>query len=476
MQKTTFFALKRSLSIVALVTISWVQAYDDLPINDIPRPGGVEEVGQIVDQAIAQHRARMEQWRLEFDSWREQRKAQFSSSFLAGHRSRLISNGPTLFRERMNAIKSATKSIYLATFIFDADITSRKIVGALCQKGKEGLDVRLLVDSFGGKPFFNANHDAWLRNECGVKVVRYNPPSWAINKIAFVMHEKLLIIDGKLILMGGNGIQNAYHHVEPAHKFFHDMDIRIEGPVACYFQRELNKSYQESIKWSRRFDFDGNQPSRRVQERMWGLSPFETCSLNQEAVGTERFQGVYANPLFSKDKPIFESYLNAILSLEDGDEIRLYAPYFVPHERFTAALLWARSRGMKVTILTNSIESNDEGVAPVVGTVLSVGKLLDAGVKIQLWKGPMTLHRKSGVYGTKYAYVGSDNLDSRGHFYSSESIAFTDEARTVRQMIQHFDYDLENSFTLTKDYFPQVFEAAGRLQTWAIRNILLKYL
>src|SRR5690606_6526699 len=103
-----------------------------------------EEVSRIVDKAIKDHRERMERMRLEFESWRSDRKAQFQSGFLSGHEAKLISNGPTLFRERMKSIAAAQKSIYLSTFIFDADITSRKIVGALCKKGKEGLDVRLM--------------------------------------------------------------------------------------------------------------------------------------------------------------------------------------------------------------------------------------------------------------------------------------------------------------------------------------------
>ncbi len=449
-----------------------VAAYDDLPINDIPRPGGAAEITRVVDEAIAKNRERMRRQHEQFESWRSDRKASFEASFLDGHKISVIPDGATLLAERLRAIRSATRSIYLSAFIFDADKTAKQLMGALCTKARQGVDVRLMVDSFGGKNFFA--YENWMRDHCGIGVMRFNPPHWGLNKLVYVIHEKLLIIDGSLLLMGGNGWQNSYHHVQPAHKFFHDLELRIEGPAACYFQKEFIKTYLESIRWDIPMNFDGPSRTRTQEERMFGPRTFEVCDESKK--GDSRISPVYANPLFSKDKPIFEAYLNAMLSLEDGAEIKLYAPYFVAHERFVHALLWARSRNMKVTVITNSIESNDEGADTVVATALSVGELVKAGVEIKLWKGPYTLHRKAGVYGTKYAYAGSDNLDSRGHFYSSESIAFTDDAKIVQETTALFDADIENTNPMTKEVLERILSHGSSFKRWLVREVLLKYM
>lgn len=453
-----------SLGIFMVVVSPLAQAQiDDLPIEDIPRPGGSAEVTRIVDRAIREHREMM-------DRLKEQRRNWFESKSMPGHTIEVIDNGPELFTKRLESIRSATESIYLSTFIFDSDETSTKIAKALCKKASQGIDVRIMVDSFGSKNFYN-NYAERMRN-CGAGVILFNPPHWGLNKIAYVIHEKLLIIDGKTIHLGGNGIQNAYHHVQPAHKFFHDIDIKIQGPAACWFQKKLIENYKLARMWDSPADVMGSGGrSAQYEDFLFGARTYSDC--REQTFGDAKVFPVYSNPLFTKTKPIFNSYVDAFLASEK--EIRLYAPYFVPHDGFIAALLWARGNNMKVTVITNSIESNDEGTGVLVAMVYRIGKVFKSGVDIRLWKGPMTMHRKSGIYDNKWAYVGSDNLDSRGHHYSSESIAFSNDPAFVARINQEFEDDLKNTEPLTKQYMQRILETQSGFKRWIIQKLLLDY-
>jgi len=437
---------------------------DDIPFDDIPRPGSQGELTAAIDRAIEEQHQMMERIKQERLLW-------FDRQSVAGHSIKIIPEGHELLEERLKSIRGAQKSIYLSTFIYDKDETGLRIAKALCLKAKRGVDVRMMLDSFGSKGFYNEY--AERMRACGVGILLFNPPSWGLNKLPYVIHEKLLIIDGQTVHMGGNGVQNSYHHVEPAHKFFHDFDMKIQGPIACILQRKLEDNYKRAISWDAPADIMGSgSRSREYERHLFGPRYFEPCE--EQSFGEARMMPVYTNPLFTKERPIWEAYRDAILATEK--EIKLYAPYFVPHEKFIAGLLWARKNNVKVTVLTNSIESNDEGVGSLVGMVYKVGKLLKAGVEIKLWKGPMTLHRKSGIYDNKWAYIGSDNLDIRGHEYSSESIAFSDDRNFVERVNQEYDKDMENTFPLTKEYMQKILEKSGKFNNWAIRNIVINYL
>ena len=435
-------------------------------LDAIPRPGSKGELTQIIDETIKKHREFLEQQKRE-------RKEKFLSGFRDGHIVKFFEDPNLLLKRRIKHIRSAKKSIYLATFIYDDDESGITIAKELCEKASQGLEVKLLIDSYGGGDFYDGYADR-LRS-CGAGILKFNPPSWDLADIAYIMHEKLLIVDGEALMMGGNGIQNSYHNIEPAHKFYHDMEAYIKGPAACWFHNKFIEVYKKSILKSQPIMLHGERPrSRRYNEFLYGTYNFSKCSYKN--FGSAKIRPAYNNPLFSAEtkRPLFESYYGAFSVAEK--EILLYSPYFVPHDNFIALLLWARRRGIEVTVITNSIESNDEGSATLIGMVYKVGKLIKAGVNIRLWNKDITMHRKGGIFDQKYAFIGSDNLDVRGHNYSSESIAFIEDKEFVSKISNSYQQDLKHTFPLTKGYIKKILRSSGSFTRWAIRNILLDYL
>lgn len=452
-----------------------------LELPDFPahlKPGGSDELSKAVDNAILKHRKRIKKQQEEFDKWREERSEQFKNSFLDGHSIEVYTDGKKLLKERLKSIYRAKRSIYLSTFIFGTDSSAIKIAKALCYQSKRGIDVRMMIDSYGAKKFYR-RYSERLRSSCGIGVLKFNPPAWGIEKVPYVMHEKLLIIDGETLHMGGNGISNKYHHIQPASKFFHDIDVKIQGSAACWYHNKFIEIYRKSIlRDDPGGDFlTGRENQRRSSEfesLLFGPKKFESCG--DSKFGETSIFPLYANPLFEKKRPIFRAYINAFLASQDNSEINIYSPYFVPHDKYIAAMLWARAHGMKVTVITNSIKSNDEGVLTLVGMVYRVGQLIKNGVQIRLWQGAKTLHRKSGIYGNQYAFVGSDNQDIRGHRYSSESVVFSNHPDFVARINQEFKEDLKNTIPLTKKYIKKILSKTGRVKKWLIRKWLWKYL
>ncbi|HXH74213.1 MAG TPA: phosphatidylserine/phosphatidylglycerophosphate/cardiolipin synthase family protein [Bacteriovoracaceae bacterium] len=385
----------------------------------------------------------------------------FSKLAHDGHKLRLVKDGSDVMEERLNLIRSAQRSILLSTFIYDTDETSLEITNALCMKAKlQGIDVRMIVDSFGAKKFYKKESDR-LR-KCGVGIIMFSPGKWDLLKFVQSMHEKLIIIDGHTVYMGGRGIQNSYHHVKPAKKFFHDMDIIVEGPIACWWQFKFIDTYSKARSHDKPDNALGNHPNAiKNDEYLYGKRDYPACYPFKR--GNSRVVPVYGNPLFNKTKtPIEDVYVKALENLEHGATVKLYAPYFVPTTRFGAALIKAKKeKNAQISIITNSIESNDEGVAILVAMSYSVDHLMAAGIDIRIYPGPMTLHRKVGIYGGKYGHIGSDNLDNRGQHYQTESVIITDDMDIVSELEAEFDEDYNQTMPLDAAYIQKIRKKPG---------------
>lgn len=373
----------------------------------------------------------------------------FSKQAYDGHKLRLIPKGADSLQERIKLIQSAGRSILLSTFIYDVDDTANMITANLCLKAKWGVDVRMIVDSHGGKAFYKKEAENLRR--CGVGIQKFAPGEWDLLNVVKSMHEKLLIIDGHTLYMGGRGIQNSYHHVKPAKKFFHDMDVIIQGPIACWWQFKFIDTYEKARRLNEPCrDFNCQPRSASYEQYLYGRKDYPACYPTK--YGTSRVIPVYGNPIFDKKKtPIEDMYITALENLEVGATVKLYAPYFVPTPRFSAALIKAKKeKKAKISVITNSIESNDEGVTVLVAMTYSIDDLMKADIDIRLYPGPMTVHRKVGVFSGKYAHIGSDNLDNRGQHQQSESVIFTDDAEIVKQVEAEFDSDYNTTARLTK--------------------------
>jgi cardiolipin synthase len=89
---------------------------------------------------------------------------------------------------------------------------------------------------------------------------------------------------------------------------------------------------------------------------------------------------------------------------------------------------------------------------PVVTPFVRAGyrPLLEAGVRIYEWNGPM-LHAKTGVADSRWARVGSTNLNITSWLGNCELDAIIEDEETAREMEQMFLDDLEGATEIVLD-------------------------
>ncbi|MFA4920389.1 MAG: phospholipase D-like domain-containing protein, partial [Thermodesulfovibrionales bacterium] len=134
------------------------------------------------------------------------------SPLTKGNKVTLLADGQAAYAAMFKAIQKAKDHISLESYIIEDDETGRKFADLLLQKQAEGVQVNLIYDSVGSfstpAPFFQRLRDG------GIQVIGFNPanPLKAGDKWGLMHrdHRKILIVDGKVAIIGGINISKVY--------------------------------------------------------------------------------------------------------------------------------------------------------------------------------------------------------------------------------------------------------------------------
>lgn len=400
---------------------------------------------------------------------------------------RLLLSGEDAFNARAEAITQATESLDLQYYITHDGISTRLLLGELLQAANRGVHIRLLLDDFASdardhRILLSAAH----RN---IEMKVFNPPKKG-RKRAITrplgrllelphqhrrMHNKLLLADRNLVVMGGRNLGDEYYDVD-ADRNFVDIDLLCVGPVASDLSGSFEEYWQHSLavpidqclrKSIRRF-------GRRQQPRPLAQEIDDAC--NQEPgqcaqltafrqapqLGTWLDQLVWAKGTALWDPP----GKLATATVPDEDEMMtapllpvaqavrrelvMVSAYFVPTRAGLEYLSDCAGRGVSVRVLTNSLEATD---VPLVhgGYQPYRAALLRAGVRLfemrkkpathsryRLADTPVSLHSKAAVFDGRQVFIGPLNLDPRSVLWNSEVGVLIDSptlASAVRQLV-----------------------------------------
>jgi cardiolipin synthase len=186
------------------------------------------------------------------------------SPLTKGNKVTLLADGQATYAAMFKALQNAKDHINLESYIIEDDETGRKFADLLLQQQSKGVQVNLIYDSLGSMhtpaSFFQRLRDG------GIQVVGFNPinPLKAGEKWGLTHrdHRKILIVDGKVAIIGGINISKVYSsspfqrrqdEKRPIH--WRDTDVQIEGPAVAEFQKLFLDTWlkQKGPKLSERF-------------------------------------------------------------------------------------------------------------------------------------------------------------------------------------------------------------------------------
>ena len=103
----------------------------------------------------------------------------------------------------LDEIRSARRSIALASYIFRADRVGNVFIEALRSAHTRGVEVRVLVDGIGSGYFISSAANELRRS--GIRIERFLHEwlPWRMSFLNMRNHKKLLIVDGAVGFTGG---------------------------------------------------------------------------------------------------------------------------------------------------------------------------------------------------------------------------------------------------------------------------------
>ena len=119
-------------------------------------------------------------------------------------------------------------------YIIKTDQMGREVLDILKEKALEGLDVRLMYDSFGSNNFRLSRKYMKSLKAAGVKVIEFDCIQGIrviniLNRLNFRNHRKVTVIDGKYGFIGGMNLANEYNHLSNRFGFWRDTHLLVEG-------------------------------------------------------------------------------------------------------------------------------------------------------------------------------------------------------------------------------------------------------
>lgn len=343
------------------------------------------------------------------------------------------------FRDLFEAVEQAEKYIYLDYFKFQQDSICDAFLAKLKRKTQQGVDVRIIFDSFGNKSSDLPLSDTLQSRirESGIQIAAFDPVRFPwINHLMHRNHHKIAVIDGKIVYTGGMNVADYYLHGKPKVGKWRDMHIRMSGPVV--------EAYEE-LFW-----------------RMWEKQEKETRSKENSEVSQAKGQCTVAfASRWPRETPDIMRKTYAI-AIDNAEQlVQIVNPYAMLFGEVRAALRRALERGVRVQFMV-STRSDGKVNDDVIG--LEMRKLMKRGAEVYYYNDGFH-HSKVMMIDSLFCTVGTTNLDARSLCFDYEVNAFVFDPVTTQKLQEIYYNDIENHSTLlTPEVFKERFPLKRRIR------------
>ena len=315
------------------------------------------------------------------------------------------------------AIEQARRSVHVEMYIFREDEAGGAFADLLARKAREGVRVRVLYDWFGALGKTHARFWRRLR-DAGVRVRVGNPPRLD-DPLGWIHrdHRKLIVVDGEVAFVSGLCIgQDWVGWPERGVAPWRDTGMAIRGPAVADVARAFAETWAAA---GAPLDAD-ELPDRR----------------DLPAVGDQALRVIASSPATTG-----MLRLDLLWAAIARQRLWLTDAYFVGTWAYLDALGSAARAGVDVRLLVPS-GSDIELVAML--SRAQYRPLLEAGVRVFEWKGPM-MHAKTAVVDGRWARVGSTNLNLASWLGNWELDVCVEDPGFAREMEESFLDDLDES-------------------------------
>lgn len=328
----------------------------------------------------------------------------------------ILFNSEEIFPEMLTAIDSATKSVYLATYIMESKGTGLEFAQALSRACKRGVTVRVMIDAVG--ELYTLPRVGPVLKRLKIPFTRFIPlrlfpPSPFIN---LRNHRKILVVDGTMGFTGGMNLRtNSPRREKKGRLWMQDTHFKLTGPIV----QQMEQIFLED----------------------WGFCTGETSLVPHPPAGGDGqavCRAITVGP--NQDLNKLHMTITGAVTLA-RERIAIMTPYFLPHRELIGVLQSASLRGVQVDVILPAKNN-----LPYVhwATRNMLWELLQYGVNVYYQPPPFN-HSKMLTIDNDYAQIGSANLDPRSLRLNFELVVEVFDAGLVNRLHSHMDQIMAKS-------------------------------
>jgi cardiolipin synthase len=307
--------------------------------------------------------------------------------------------GKNFFPRIFDDVERSRSSVHILMFGWREGDVGMRMAALLERKVAEGVEVRVIVDGYGSRPYEQARAMFTGLAAAGAEIVvndvlpldrdglfpDHQHLDWRQDEVGRADHRKLFVVDGKVVWTGGAGLEDHFENGG-----FHDVMVRVTGDVV----RQAQAAFLTSFR-----GHGGHLPA--------DLSGYFPVPAERGSTPVALAQVIPGG---------FVAASQAIREQIDGARTRLdiMNPYLTDGDML-ARILAAARRGVKVRIVVSQKSNNPQATAAL---QYRYGDLIAAGVEV--WELPGTVVHAKVVVADDTVSFGTVNLDSWALYRNSE--------------------------------------------------------
>ena len=405
----------------------------------------------------------------------------------------VLADGIDAFAARLLLADRAERSIDTQYFLIHDDLVGHAFLESLMRAADRGVRVRLLIDDIhtdgydDGLAAIDSHPNMQIRlfNPFGHRSVRALDAAGGLRRVMRRMHNKSFTVDNQITIIGGRNMGDEYFDAREDVKFG-DLDVIGVGPVAqdvsSMFDQYWNHPSALPMPAIGKVPDDPDAALRELREKV-------TSSISEVSDGKyaaairssilDALSGVADNYVWAPYQLVFDSPDKSVPGNDSNiksikgelrttivdaeEELLVITPYFVLRDEEVEGFAEFRRSGVKMSVLTNSLSTNNHtvshsGYAPIRKPLLESGIQLyelranariagDQRVGIESAKS--TLHAKAFVVDRKRVFIGSFNWNQRSENVDTEMGVIIESEALAKQFAEAFETNVrENAYAV----------------------------
>ncbi|RDH84833.1 MAG: hypothetical protein DIZ80_05050 [endosymbiont of Galathealinum brachiosum] len=356
--------------------------------------------------------------------------------------------GDNYFNDLISSLNNAKHSIEFECYIFYQDDLGRRVITALIDAAKRGINIRVIIDGYGSLNW-NTQQLSEL-TDLNIEIKIFHPLPWRlslykksiktknfINKFLYLSsrinkrdHRKLYIIDDTVAWSGSMNISSSHTSQNLPDKTWLDCGVKVSGESVLELTDNFNEIWKRKIRYT--------NENRHL--------PFRT---NNNIIRRQHKNNELIQLIQSCNKKIW-----------------IISAYFAPSKHIVDALKQARAKGADVKLIIS--HHSDVVFFPLISTTYYT-ELLKSGIEIYE-HNEYIIHAKT-ILLDDIAFVGSSNLNHRSFLHDLELDIILTKTDTLEKLKNKFIQLIKGSDKITQSRLvnlPWYYRILGKI-IWRIR-------